>query len=109
MNRHLVFVLFLAVVFVLSAGLVAADTSKVMSGTGKVTAVDTEGKGIVIDVGSGKQAMTVGTVVGPDTKLMVKGKDVPLSDLQKDVKVGDTVTPKYEKSNDLYAKEIIKK
>ncbi len=53
--------------------------------------------------------MTVGTVVTQETKFMVKGKDMPLSDLPKDVKVGDTVTLKYEKSNDLYAKEIIKK
>lgn len=109
MNRHLLLLLFVAALYAVSAGFAAADPSKPMSGTGKVTAVDPEGKGIVIDVGSGQQAMTVGTVVTQDTKLKVKGKDVALSDLAKDVKPGDTVTLKYEKSNDLYAKEIIKK
>lgn len=109
MRKDLIVFLFLMTICLLAPGLALSDTSKVISGTGKVTAVDPEGKGIVIDAGKGDQALTVGTIVDSDTRLTVKGKDVPLSDLQKDVKVGDTVTLKYEKSNDLYAKQIIKK
>ena len=77
--------------------------------TGKVIAVDPEGKAIVIDVGTGKEALDVGTIIKEDTKLMVKGKSVPLSGLQKEVKVGDRVTIKYVRTDDLYATEIVKK
>ena len=67
------------------------------------------GKAIVITTGQDKAAMDVGVVIQPDTVLMVKGKKVPLDKLQDSVKVGDTVTVKYTKTNDLYAKEIVKK
>ncbi len=48
--------------------------------------------------------MDVGTVVDKDTIVKVKGKEASL----KDVKVGDTVTVRFLRSNDLYAKEIMK-
>jgi len=83
----------------------AAAAQKMETATGKVTAVDPEGKGIVIMVGIGDKAMDVGTVVGSDTVVKIKGKQASVSD----IKVGDMVTIKYEKSTDLFAKQIIKK
>ena len=91
------------------AGQVCAKAEAVRSETGKVTAIDPAGKGIVITTGQGQAAMDVGAVIQPDTVLMVKGKKVPLAQLQDSVQVGDTVTVKYIKTSDLYAKEIIKK
>jgi Cu/Ag efflux protein CusF len=73
--------------------------------TGKVIGIDSEGKGIAITMGQGKTAMLVGAIVSPDTVIQVKGKKAGLSD----IKVGDKVTIKYERSTDLYAKKIIKK
>jgi hypothetical protein len=81
----------------------------VMSQTGKVTAVDPQGKAIVITVGKGDRALDVGAIVQPDTKLMVSGKNVSVTNLPDDVKVGDRVTLKYEKTSDLYAKQIVKR
>jgi hypothetical protein len=52
----------------------------------------------------GKKTMDVGTVVDKDTVVKVKRKEATL----KDIKAGDTVTIRYMRSNDLYAKEIIK-
>ncbi|OPY70592.1 MAG: hypothetical protein A4E57_00434 [Syntrophorhabdaceae bacterium PtaU1.Bin034] len=109
MKRSFVVVFLLVAACVLSSGFAYSVTDQTMSATGKVTAVDPEGKAIVIDVGKGSDAMTVGTIVQPDTKLTVKGKKVPLSDLNKDIKEGDTVTLKYIKTDNLYAKQIIKK
>jgi len=40
---------------------------------------------------------------------MVKGKSMLLADLEKALKVGDTVTLKYVRTDDLYATEIVKK
>lgn len=96
-------------VLLLSAALVYSDPAQMSTQTGKVTAIDPEGKGIVISVGSGEQALDVGTVIQPDTKLVVKGKSVPLSNLQDEVRVGDTVTLSYARTDDLYAKQIVKK
>jgi hypothetical protein len=79
------------------------------SQTGKVAAVDPEGKGIVISVGKGDQALDVGTIIDNDTQLKVEGKNVPLSNLQDDVKVGDTVTLRYDRTDNLYAKQIVKR
>ncbi|MGA3174963.1 MAG: hypothetical protein ABSE25_11130 [Syntrophorhabdales bacterium] len=109
MKRNIVFALFFMLALVLSTGHIYAQSQKTMSQTGKVTAIDPEGKAIVIEAGKGKAALTVGAAIGSDTKLTVKGKNVPLSDLQKDVQVGDTVTLKYYKTDDLYAKQIVKK
>jgi len=79
------------------------------SHTGKVIAVDPDGKAIVIDKGTGKSALTIGAIVGEDTKLTVKGKNQPVADLLKMVKPGDTVTLNYVKTDNIYAKKIINK
>ncbi len=77
--------------------------------SGKVTAVDPQGTAIVIESGTGKAALTVGAVIKPDTVLMVKGKKMPIADIAKEVKAGDMVSLKIERTTDLYAKEISKK
>jgi hypothetical protein len=79
------------------------ESAKMETATGKVTAIDPQGKAIVIaeNIG-GKETMDVGTIVDKDTIVKVKGKEAKLQDL----KVGDTVTVRYLKSNDLYAKEV---
>ncbi len=82
---------------------------KVESYSGKVTSVDPAGKAIVITVGSGKNALDVGAIVTPETVLMVKGKKMAIADLTKEIKPGDTVSLKVERTTDLYAKEISKK
>jgi hypothetical protein len=63
-------------------------------------------KGIVIaqNVG-GKEPLDVGTIVDKDTVVKIKGETASI----KDLKVGDMVTIRYIRSNDLYAKEIMKK
>ena len=109
MKKHFVCTLFFVLVLVLFTGLIHAGAAGTQSGTGKVIAIDPGGQAIVIDVGAGKSPMTVGAVIKADTTLVIKGKHVPLSDLQKDIQVGDRVTLKYTKTDDLYAKEIIKK
>jgi len=79
---------------------------KMESFSGKVTAVDP--KAIVVESGQGKGALTVGAIVTPDTVLMVKGKKMSIDDLAKEVKPGDMVKLKIERTTDLYAKEISK-
>jgi len=83
----------------------AAAAQKMETASGKVTAIDPEGKGIVIMTGKGEGAMDVGAIVGSDTVIKVRGKQASLND----IKVGDMVTIKYEKSTDLFAKQIMKK
>ncbi len=109
MKRISVFTLCFVLGFGFFAGMLHADVEQVLSRTGKVAAIDPEGQAIVVDVGSGKSELDVGAAIQPDTRLMVKGKSVPLSDLQNQVQVGDTVTLKYVKTDDLYAKQIIKR
>lgn len=75
--------------------------------TGRVAAVNSHA--IVVDVGSGKNMLDVGTIVQPDTKLMVEGKNIPIEDLSKDIKVGDIVTLKYALTDNLYAEQITMK
>ena len=70
--------------------------------------MDPEGKAIVIESGTGKAALTVGAIVTPNTVLMVKGKKAAITDLTKEVKVGDMVSLKISRTTDLYAKEISK-
>ena len=83
-----------------------AELGKMQIATGKVTSVDPEGKAITISENiAGKGALDVGTIVDKDTLVKIKGKEATLGD----IKVGDTVTINYLKSNDLYAKEIVKK
>jgi len=91
----------------LTVGILAAeDTGKMVTATGKVTSVDPEGKAITISVKTGSsEMMDVGTIVNADTKVKAKGKPVALND----IKEGDTVTTRYLKSDNLYAKEVTKK
>lgn len=108
--RKRIFAVLTVFTLVLAAAAIAySDSSQAMSQTGKVTAVDPEGKGIVISVGKGDQALDVGTIIEDDTQLKVDGKSVPLSNLQEDVKVGDTVTLRYERTDNLYARQIEKR
>lgn len=93
------------VAFFLAGAAVAAEKGKMETATGKVTAIDPQGKAITINAMVGKEAMDVGTAVDKDTVIKVGGKTASL----KDIKVGDTVTIRYLRSNDLYAKEITKK
>jgi hypothetical protein len=73
--------------------------------TGKVASIDPQGKAITItEKIAGKGDMDVGAIVEKDTIVKISGKEASL----KDIKVGDTVTIHYLKSNDLYAKEISK-
>ncbi len=82
------------------------ELGKMETATGKVTSVDPGGMAITISENiGGKGALDVGTIVDKDTLVKIKGKDATLGD----IKVGDTVTVKYLKSNDLYAKEIVEK
>ena len=112
MKKAALFRLFLAFSLLISLGtvnLALAQGEKMESFSGKVTAVDPDGKAIVIESGKGKAALTVGAIVTPDTALMVKGKKVAIADLAKEVKAGDTVGLKIARTTDLYAKEISKK
>jgi hypothetical protein len=109
MKKYAIVTLTIVTLGLLSAAFAYGDMPTMMSQTGKVTAVDPQGKAIVITVGKGDQALDVGTIVQPDTKLMVDGKSVAVTNLPQDVKVGDKVTLRYEKTNDLYAKEIVKR
>jgi hypothetical protein len=107
MKRFQVVILVAVVFSFFLVNAVAAVEAGIMRvATGKVTAVDPGGKGIVVSekIG-GKETMDVGTIVDKDTVIKVKGKKAPLNDIA----VGDTVTIRYLKSDDLYAKEIVKK
>ena len=101
-------VLLLAIGLV-SGGFALAQGEKTESFTGKVTSVDPDGRAIVIESGRGKAALTVGAIVTPNTALMVKGKKAAITDLAKEVKVGNVVSLKVSRTTDLYAKEISKK
>ena len=95
----------LAVPFFLANLVTAAETGKMATATGKVTSIDPQGAAITISVNIGKEGMVVGTTVDKDTMVKVGGKPATLKDIQ----VGDTVTIRYLKSDNLYAKVITKK
>jgi len=102
----------LAVVILLIAGFLMASMStagekgKMETAIGKVTSVDPQGKAITISLKAGGNGMMdVGTIVNAETKVVVKGKSAALNDIRE----GDTVTIHYLRTDDLYAKEIIKK
>jgi hypothetical protein len=80
----MIVVLVMASFFLVSVA-AAAEKSKMETATGKVTAVDPQGKAITISAKAGKEAMDVGTIVDKDTMVKVKGKAAILQDL----KVGD--------------------
>jgi hypothetical protein len=110
MKKHPVCMLFFVLVLVLFIGLIYGEAAGTQSGTGRVIAIDPHERAIVINTaGTGNSAMTIGAVIEGDTALVIRGKNVPVSDLLKEVRVGDRVTLKYTKTDDLYAKEIIKK
>jgi hypothetical protein len=73
--------------------------------TDKVTAIDPDGKGIVVTSKLDGAEWVVGAIITPDTAIKVGGKKAGLDQ----IKVGDTVTLVWEKTTDLYAKEILKK
>ncbi len=87
-----------------SAASASMEKGKLLTATGKVISVDPQGKAISIYENSGKQKVDVGTIVDENTVVKVHGKKASLSD----IKPGDTVTIKYLKSDNLYAKEIVK-
>ncbi len=106
MKRSVLLVLVAAVISVFLVTVVmAAESGKMETATGKVASIDPEGKAITISAKVGNETMDVGTVVDKDTMVKVKGKKATLND----IKVGDTVTIRFLRSNDLYAKEIMKK
>lgn len=97
------------VVAMYAVGVVLSAEGVMKTETGKVTAVDPAGRAVVIDVPKGKQTLVVGVIVEPDTKFVVKGKEVPLNELTKRLQVGDTATIQYAYTDNLYAKRIAKK
>lgn len=107
MKKLMKVVLILLALSVFLAGTaMAAEKGKMETATGKVTAIDPQGKGITIAVKSDTpDKLDVGCVVDKDTVVKVKGKKATLDD----IKVGDTVTIRYLRSTDLFAKEIMKK
>jgi Cu/Ag efflux protein CusF len=97
-------VLFL-VLFVLASFVTAQETGKMQTATGEVTSVDPQGAAITISWKVGTETLVVGAIVDKDTVVKVKGKAATLQD----IKEGDTVTVRYLKSDNLYAKEITRK
>jgi hypothetical protein len=89
-------------VFVNVAG---AEKAKTFRATGKVTAIDSDGIGIVISTMAGGKELVVGTIIDKDTMGKKAGKKITLDQ----IKVGDTVTLVYVRTDDLHAKEILKK
>ncbi|HEX2965426.1 MAG TPA: hypothetical protein VHO84_06555 [Syntrophorhabdaceae bacterium] len=109
--KRTICILYFTVVSLLLAGAfvvntsVAQETGKMMTATGKVTNIDPGGNAITIDTTAGNATMNVGTIVSDDTRITVRDKPASLDD----IKEGDTVTIRYLKSDDLYAKQITKK
>ncbi len=111
MKRTVLFCALLALTFLLSS-VVATQVlaqGKMETFSGPVKAVDPDGKAIVIESSAIKGGLTVGAIVTSDTVLMVKGKKMAITDLTKEIKEGDQVALKIERTTDLYAKEISKK
>jgi hypothetical protein len=83
---------------------------RMLTETGTVTALDVSIGAIVIQTGKGrKEGMTVGAAIQGNTVVSVKGRKIPVSDIGDEIAVGDTVTLKYLKGDDLYALQIIKR
>ncbi|HUJ90793.1 MAG TPA: hypothetical protein VLX12_11385 [Syntrophorhabdales bacterium] len=95
----------LLVAFFMASVVTAQEMGKMQTATGEVTSVDPQGTAITISWNVGKETLDVGTIVDKDTMVKVNGKAATLQD----IKVGDTVTIRYLKSDNLYAKEITKK
>ena len=97
--------LFLLTAFFLASVATAQETGKMETATGAVTSVNPQGAAITISWKVGNETLDVGTIVDKETVVKVKGKAATLQD----IKVGDTVTLRYLKSDNLYAKEVTKK
>ena len=106
MKRSAVMTCVLLLVACFLAGVVTAqEMGKMQTATGEVTSVDPQGTAITIYWNVGKEELVVGAIVDKDTMVKVNGKTATLQD----IKVGDTVTIRYLKSDNLYAKESTKK
>jgi Cu/Ag efflux protein CusF len=103
MRRNLWVVCLLIAVFFLTA--ISSSEAATRKATGTVVAIDPDGKAIVISEKLGKEELVIGAIVTPETTIKVGGKTADLSQ----IKVGDRVTLVYERTEDLYAKEILKK
>jgi len=95
----------LLVAFFLAGVATAQETGKMMTATGVVASVDPQGTAITISLKVGEETLDVGTIVDNGTVIKVGAKPPTLQD----IKVGDIVTIRYLKSDNLYAKEITKK
>ncbi len=84
-----------------------AGGGRILTETGTVVALDDAG-GIVIKTGRSSGHMTVGAAIQSDTVVVVKGRRVPVSRMGSEIAVGDTVTLRYLKGDDLYARQITK-
>jgi Cu/Ag efflux protein CusF len=106
MKRSVVMTCILLLVAFFLAGVAAAqEMGKMETATGVVTSVDPQGTAITILWKVANEELDVGTIVDNDTVVKVNGKTATLQD----IKVGDKVTIRYLKSDNLYAKEITKK
>jgi len=94
-----------AAAFFLTNATTAAQIGKMETQRGKVTSIAPNGTAITVAAKAGKEVMDVGAIVDKDTVVKVHGKTAPLSD----IRVGDTVTIRYLKSDNLYAKGITKR
>ncbi|NMC73151.1 MAG: hypothetical protein GYA56_02130 [Geobacteraceae bacterium] len=103
MKRSTMFLAMFVMTSFLTIGLLAAEeTGTMRTAHGRVISIDPEGKAITIATPAGTD---VGTIVNQNTKIRIKGKLASL----KDINEGDAVTIRYLKSDDLYAKEVVKK
>ncbi len=106
MKRTVIVVCALAIVsFFVTNVVAAAEMNKMETETGKVIAVDQHGTAMTLLAKVGKEVMDVGVIVDGNTVVKANGKPATL----RDIAVGDVVTVRYLKSDDLYAKEIVKR
>ncbi len=91
-------------IITVTAATAAEEKGTMVTATGKVMNVDPQGKAITISAKVGKQTKDIGAIVDDHTVVKIKGKKASLSD----IKPGDTVTLRYLRTDNLYAKEIVK-
>jgi hypothetical protein len=105
MKKAGVLVIALMIISFVFVGIAAAEKEKMYRASGKVTAIDPDGIGIVISEMAGGKELVVGTIIDKDTMIKGGGKKITLDQ----IKVGDMVTLVYIRTDDLHAKEILKK
>ena len=88
----------------LATALTVGELGK-LEATGKVISIDPYGKSITISAKVGAKTMEVETIIDKNTLIKVKGSRATL----RDIDVGDTVTVRYIKADDFYAKEVRKR